>query len=175
MRVRQLLIAVAIVATTPLLIVSACGGKAVIDPGGVGGTTGSNSSSSNSGTSNGGTLATTTISVSAGPGGGSTLDCNDLVFELEEAIRLAAMCDTCDDGPDECEYTVQGVELTDACGCPAALNATASDAVARAIQVFEAFEEQNCQLDCQTPCAVTSDPTCQSLDPSCNGTCSQNF
>lgn len=164
---------------------SACGGKTVIDGDGSGGSTSSGngtggatngpSSGSGSGSGNG-----------VGPGSGSTgpgnpvgpgsvgagpmPTCDDLTQTLTSLLADLAKCDACDDGPNPCAYT-SGVQLTDVCGCPVAINVTNSDLVQEALARYEEWRDTGCgPLDCDTPCAVSSDPQCYSVG-NCSGTC----
>lgn len=162
---------------------SACGGKTVIDGDGSGG-------SASSGSGSGGTTDTgsgpgsgvgpgSTGPGSTGPGNpvgpgsvgsGPVPTCDVLTQNLATLLADLAKCDACDDGPNPCAYT-SGIQLTDVCGCPVAVNITNSDLVQETRALYQEWLDAGCgPLDCDTPCAVSSDPQCYSVG-NCSGTC----
>ena len=163
--------------TIGIAMAISCGGKAVIDPGG-GGSSGSGASGSGaSGSGANGSGASGNVTVGPGSGGSTSSvvppTCDQLVANLQAALADAQACDACDDGPDPCDY-FSGIELTDSCGCPAAINFTNMEAVENAVEAFNAWASQCEILDCQVPCGVTQDPTCTQSAPGCVGTCDFN-
>lgn len=147
----------------------ACGGKAVIDPDP---SASSGGAASGAGASGAGTPTSAAIVNGVGPGvgGSSMINCGSLTDDLRDALTAATNCDSCDDGPDPCEYT-SGVEITDECGCPVAVNVFDMQAFNNAMDAFNAWRDSCDPLDCQAPCGVTSDPQCRSLNGNCPGTC----
>lgn len=178
---RMVLMASALAATAAMAatVALSCGGKAVLDAGqGEGGSTSDGSGSGASGTSNG-MPAGPGSGPGSGPGNGSTASgpmpsCAELGEELRAAIVEAQACDTCDDGPDPCNY-FSGIELTDDCGCPAPLNFNNEPAVEAAVDAFNTWDAQCEVLPCGEPCGVASDPTCNANGPGCSGTCALGF
>jgi hypothetical protein len=152
-------------------LAESCGGKAVIDTA-AGGSDGSGAGATTTTVGQVGPGPITATAVGVGTSGaGGAFNCGDLTAALEDIIRTLSECDTCDPGPDECGYP-PGMELTDSCGCPVAVNINAEEALDDALEIYRQWLEMGCgPLDCQEPCAVTSDPQCTANGPTCAGTC----
>jgi hypothetical protein len=157
------------------VILVGCGGKAVVDPGQGGGgsggttTTPTSSSSSSSGSSSSGSGGSSSSS-SSGTGGGPT-DCATLYATFDAALQQAMACNSCDNGPDPCDY-LSGPKLTDQCGCPVAVNMGNAAAVSTALETYAAWVNAGCgPMECGQPCGISADPTCSEAGPNCQGSC----
>ena len=149
-----------------LVLLLACSGEAVIDEGGGGGSGGSTTTTATS-TSSGTTTTTTTATSSSSSGGG----CDALTVAYEDALMAARACNACIDGPDPCQY-LSGPPLADPCGCPVSVNSFNPDLVQTALATYNQWVDAGCgPYPCGQPCAISSNPTCESMGGSCDGQC----
>jgi hypothetical protein len=147
------------------MFVLGCGGTAVIDAG-AGGTGGAGGTASTSSSGSSTSSSGTTTGV-----GGGTPDCTQLGNSLDEAIAAATACDPCIDIPDPCTYPADQT-LTDACGCPIPINGLNEATRQNALSVYQQWAAAGCgPFECGTPCAVSTNPTCQPTGPGCVGVC----
>jgi len=145
-----------------LAYLMACGGTAVIDSAGSGGST-------PTGTSTGpstGTATTTATGTSTGTPTG-TPDCEEMLAALTEVVEVAVTCDPALNTPQCTGATL----IRDACGCQLAANDLFADLAADAMEKYAVAEAAGCILDC-TACPDPDGPwTCRILPVGTAGTC----
>lgn len=134
---------------------SSCGGDAVVEGGG-----------------NGGTVATGSSSTAGSAGQGGAADCDVLIDELAAAFEAAVLCDPSMSVP---QCSGQSI-IKNRCGCDWAGNDLATAEVADAQAAWAAVQAADCDATCPGPCPgqgahwacihlpIGTDGTCELVD-----------